>query len=914
MSSDLLAKLRAWVSRNREVQHPRQTGDYQKVFDSVDEVRAILGEIMSGVNAAASVFKSASRSPSPETAAAARGVVDELGSYSEIRRELNSVKSMFSSGVLGDLNKSKARMILHMVHYLERADFTPEQVAKLREMSSVSHAGSSDFPEEVNQSGLDNLLRNSIYNLSGGADKTLKVIRELLQNAVDATDPKQHPELTSREGFSPEIHIDSDSFWVTEDGKRNVLLDLVVEDRGVGMDWETLSRKFFVTFDSGKNSDKGAAGGFGIAKALIQDAPKHGWSVDTRGIHSSRFGKNVFFGTRRDAQYKAPASEIRKSSDGTTLTLHGLPYAAESSIKNLCSVYAINGRVKIFYKGEEQVPRFTMDSADLKPLSRAGDVSDIMADDESERDAVGRVFDKFKGDIQDKIEEVGMTSGGKTSYKFYLKKRSGGETGKLYVTVNGQYQFDRDEFIPKTDIVCAVDTTARPGDDDYPLDPGREYLRGDINTKIKELIGVIRQFAQKVAEDDLFKDGIEMINVNEDAEPMVVDESESTTSKEDMMLHALQHITGASGFKEPEEDGSNAVPTQSRPPVDTDRFGDSEVDTRRGSDGGGVSDDVPSGGGGSGGEGGSGGGEGSNIEKVTNDLFNLAGPNSFYSKEAIRELVQDAASSDPVEQNKKIRSIIEGLSTPAQILIQKNFVARPVIQDNSRILGEMMILWQKAMKLIMQKVASTTRYSFSRGRRFVPGVIFSDEVLGLYMPAKKDAGRPHDSVSINPVTLAAFILPKDFAERVADEGGEKDAFDMVSDSDRSTSEDTPINRVAKFVFHLAVHEMCHLIYPDFRDTGSEQFHRNISKMELICHDVYEEIRREVRQRMPKLRKAARRLITIVAKHKASKIKEWAVGFREWSSRRPSFSEMPMPRLGSSVRTRPGTFREFLEGG
>ena len=235
-----------------------------------------------------------------------------------------------------------------------------------------------------------------------------------------------------------------------------------------------------------------------------------------------------------------------------------------------------------------------------------------------------------------------------------------------------------------------------------------------------------------------------------------------------------------------------------------------------------------------------------------------------------------------------------------------------MVSENAHLVSETMILWQKAMRMIIQKVASTARYSFAKGRTFVPGVVFSDEVLGLYMPAKKDSGRNHDSVSINPVTLAAFVLPKEFQERIAQEGREKEAFEMYDDaSEKGGGGETPTNRVAKFVFHLAVHEMCHLLYPDSRDSGSENFHRNISKMELICHDVYEELRREVKAQMPSLRKSSKRLISLIGKHKT--VKEWStVAFKKWiEGKRISETKAQIRLENKETSEKPNTFKEFL---
>lgn len=881
MTSDLLQRLQSWVaSKGREEPmflldgSPHLTSAHS---ESVQDLRVIIGELMKEVNEASLLYKRSMRSPSRETAAAAAKIIDELENWGEIARGLDVVKGLLADGSRSIVRFSPlARSISHAIHYLERARFSREQVDAIRRMASggPDSMQGRDFPDEVNQEGMDKVFRNSIYNIQTGAQKTLKVVREVLQNAVDATDPGQKPQLRLREGWKPEVHITT-SFFKGSDGQYH--MDVIVEDKGTGMDWEVLSKKFFVTFESGKAGDKGAAGGFGIAKQLIQDAPDHGWSIDTNGMHSGRFHKNVFLGTRSADRYEAPTTEIKKSGDGTTVTLHGLPYAGSDDMANLCQVYATNGRVKIFLNGKEQEPKFLLESEGVKRLGDdVDDVAKVAADDDTELDVAKRVLQKSKSAIREKMEEIGLVSGGKSKYKFYLHRTTGG--GKLYVLVNGQFQFEESKYIPRLDLIVSVETTARPGDDDYPLDPGREYLRGNAKNLVNELCNLIKNFADEMSKDELFKDGIESLVVNEDEKPMTIEDSESTTEKKDAAMRILQSVTGGAFSDpereerpEPEPEGGREPEPDHRPPANADE---------------------------------------DKINKATQGLVDaFGGANSPFSDDTIRRLVKDAVgSSDDRVVQQKIKSVVEGLATPGHILVQRNFVGKQAVTKNPKLTGEMLIVWQKAVKIIIRKMTAVIEsHSSARSRPFVPGLIYSNEALGLFMPAKAD--RPFDSICVNPITMAAYILPGEFRSRLENER-DKDAFELLDHMDNSKgSADTPITRLAKFIFHVAVHEVCHFLYPD--GYSPENFHRFITKIELVCHDEYEQIKREVKLHMPGLRKCARSLIGVVARSRAGKVEE---SFREWVLRRPSPLQpaQAIRRPARLTEARAETFREFLK--
>jgi hypothetical protein len=396
-----------------------------------------------------------------------------------------------------------------------------------------------------------------------------------------------------------------------------------------------------------------------------------------------------------------------------------------------------------------------------------------------------------------------------------------------------------------------------------------------INSEIEKLVNTIKGFSEKVSQDDLFKEGIESIMVNPDADPMTVRDSESTTSKKESMLYVLSHIAGEKAFSSDESPKAAESPKEdSESPKDSD---ESPKDRRPDDSAPGEespSDEEPA------------GKVPETTDEVAEELSKLAGPNSPIGKATIKKMVEDAMDAkDPIEQNRRLDSLIEGLTTPGTILIQKNFMARSVISENSQVTGNMLILWQKTLRLIMQKLSATVHAH--RTRPLIPGLIYSNKCLGLYVPAKEASGRKHDSISVNPVTLAAYVLPKLFREKLEGKR-EKEAFETLEESEeKDVGGDTPINRTSKFLFHLAIHEICHFLHPD--GYGTENFHRNITKLELICHDEYEQVKRLVKMHMKDLRRDAQSLINLVARStkKTGEMDEsFTVSrFEEWCNRK-----------------------------
>lgn len=832
---------------------------------SPSQLRVILGEILEAANEASLIFKKGSRNPTRETIVAAKEIWAEINSFENVRNLLPHVEDK-----LLKITRDPKTIggIINILHSLEQTRFNNQQLQELSNLANQDNIPTSqDFPEETDAEGLDNLLKSSIYNVTTPSGKTLKAIREILQNAVDACDPEQHAEVAD-----PAIKLTTHQYQEAD------YIDLIIHDNGIGMDWEVLSKNFFVTFSSGKRTDAGAAGGFGIAKALIQGAPKHGWSIDTKSnrefgvrsdpIHSSRFHKNLYFGSRQGAGYAIPTSKIKQDGKGgTILSLYGLPKVSDDTIEELCTVYAANGRVKIVLNNKEVVPKFTLQGLQSLGAENLKNIPDMVGKDDAEKTLAATVFKNFSANLQEKLRGVELGLGEDTHVDFFLRKlENSWASGKLYVMVNGQYQFDRSEWINKMDIICSIRTKARPGTEEYPLDPGRESIRGIVGERVKEVVEAVKRFTAKLGEDELFKQGIDMFMVNKDAAPMTTFDSMDSHTKEHLVQTLNADLSAAMDAPEPE--------------AAVKKFMDA-------------------------------------IVKQTEDDMGGVTP----IQQAVTAALKQDAQEGLIDLMKRIdhetlkrsdellarcRTIIDGLTTPANMMIQKSFVARDVLNQNVELSAEMVILWQKTLRILIERLSKHHIHKSAVSRKkFVPGLIFTDECMGICMSARPEVGRPYATVAINPLTLASAVNPKAFTDKLNphlkkntwdDDSEAFSALDNDGGSDdedergKSSIADTPTNRITNFLFHIGLHELCHLLYPDY--PGSHDvFHKNLTHLEIICQGSIDSIRAEVKKHMKGLKSNSNKLLNLIVKEKRKKIKEHVgpIKFNVWMEERRKYT-------------------------
>lgn len=811
---------------------PRLQQWAQSISPNIEELRQILGSILKEVNEASDIFKKSVRNPiaaheDVETIQKAKAIIADIASYDRVLGDLVNIEPRVAN------NKA----LVNIIHTLKQSRFTPQQVEELRRITTIdpTKVGDEGFPSEADPEGMKNLMMSSIYNIQNPPDRTLRCIREILQNSADATDSKIHQNTFARRGDnqSPEIRINT-HIW-----NNNEYMDIIVHDNGVGMDWATLSEKFFELFKSGKKNEEGATGGFGIAKALIQESPEHGWSIDTKHenetqpLHSNRFHKNVYMGSKKGS-YQTPKSEIVKDSKGgTVLSLYSVPFVPAHRIQQLCSVYASSGKVNIYFDDELMKPQFTLDSPDVKSLSNLDSITSVIADSDSQKETIAATSNKFSEKLDNKLNHLALaTSNGKTKIEFFIRKAPYG--GKMYVMLNGQYQFDTGNnnresqyasHINKVDVICSITTTARPGQPEYPLDPGRENIRGALNETVREVVNAIKDFTEKVGSDDLFRQGIDSIMMNDEYKPMSTSRNEfdDPTDKKRKLEDALNFDLSRVMNAPPEEKKAT-------------------------------------------------------IEKAIEDAV---GPVTDIQR-AVLDAVMDTLpnSMSRIEEKEKIKQIIEGLTTPANVMIQKNFVNKEMVSNPSQLrnVGEMIILWQKTLKILIDDIKLNLKRAPSKD--FIPGLIYSDECLGIYVPNKPDSGRKFATVGINAITLAAATTPKVFFDKLSAQASGEAFSTIAEDSDEQSEKsidnggrmaNTPINRVTNLLLHIGIHEITHLLFPD--SWGDSEFHNNITYIEMACRDSFGKIKEVVKLHIKGLRKGSMALISTIARNKKKKVSE-----------------------------------------
>ena len=501
-----LQDLQQWL------QDPVGENDYSAMDKANRRLREILGSIMTRLNFLSIVVDSGVNAHiTKDIIAKAQLLLPDLANLDNLHALLPQVMERAKKFNADPL-------LVRMIHAVSHAKARPDHLAVVENVAAGRVA-----PDEYQRTNIHNAkqyLAQSIYQSTGAESRTLLVIRELMQNAVDAAveqqtrDPKGGPptvKLTTRMRRAGK----------DEDGSDAHVLDLMVEDNGVGMNWDTLRLKFFRTHESGKEEYQGSpTGGYGVAKEVIQSMPQHGWALETGDVHTSSYGHNMYFADKD--KYVPPAPQIEVSKQGTTITLFGLPYVSDYDIQRLLERYSL-GQVDIYFNDNKI--ELSPDQVKGKPLlNDLQAVADVFSKDEGEKQIIRIMASKVA--VSRKFPDLSNLEwknkdGSVTKMRFEVVKNSN-LFGEFVVMLNGQFQFADTEYGLQTlRLLCFLETDAKPGSDGYPIDPGREKLRaGGYKELAKRAIDAVAEIVRMVKESTAFTKGLAVKTFNSNKPPI----------------------------------------------------------------------------------------------------------------------------------------------------------------------------------------------------------------------------------------------------------------------------------------------------------------------------------------------------------------------------------------------------------
>lgn len=315
----------------------------------------------------------------------------------------------------------------------------------------------------VNVARIWSFMTTSVYQ---SGDLPILAAREALQNAVDAVKAAVRARKTvAGEG----------RFAVSWDAERRAL---TFEDNGIGMDAATILGKFLSLGESGKSdagSSDDAAGGFGVAKAVIL-----GTSSTFRWELHTRDNLAVSSGADADVQiFDAPFLQ------GARITVFDVPERFDR----------MWDRPRQEYVGLVDRLRELLAANDLPGVT-------LVLDGEEVRPMFSR-----RGGAKVAVE--GAWGAGTTATVKAYRRPPGDRGGAYYQRLGGLYQFrmpaQRGNL--KADVVVDLVTRVRPGQAGYPFNAARDALQDAARWALSDLVDEVErenESAGRSQEDEVF--------------------------------------------------------------------------------------------------------------------------------------------------------------------------------------------------------------------------------------------------------------------------------------------------------------------------------------------------------------------------------------------------------------------------
>ena len=315
----------------------------------------------------------------------------------------------------------------------------------------------------ANASVMWRYFTTSVYQ---SGDLPVLATREALQNSIDAIKAAVRSRKTK---------AGTGRFEVSWDAARHAL---TWQDNGIGMDTETVLTKFLTIGESGKSAagdSEEAAGGFGVAKAVILGASStFRWEMHTRDNLA------VSEGIDQDVQvFDAPYLQ------GTRITIFDVDKEFDSTWD-----YARQEGVGLVGR--------------LRELLAANDLRgvELVLDGQT----VGPMFSRRAGS---KVKLEGSWGRGTTAAVKAYRRPPGDRRGAYYLRLGGLFQFktpsQRGNL--KADVVVDLLTDVRPGARGYPFNAARDALQDSARWAFSDLVDEVERENESVGrsmEDEVF--------------------------------------------------------------------------------------------------------------------------------------------------------------------------------------------------------------------------------------------------------------------------------------------------------------------------------------------------------------------------------------------------------------------------
>ncbi|MFO0580214.1 MAG: ATP-binding protein [Polyangia bacterium] len=298
---------------------------------------------------------------------------------------------------------------------------------------------------QVNTAAIWKYFTTSVYT---SGDLVSIATREALQNGLDAVRAAQKQgQLRKGEGWF-------DASWDAERGA------LSWEDNGIGMDRDTVRDKFLSLGDSGKAAaadSQQAAGGFGVAKAVILGLSEHfEWDLHTRDVLAT---------SRRSQDIELRSATERR---GTRITVFSLPSRLINAYSQLTGQW-------------DEIP------ARLRMVLAVCDLPELELRLDGKR--VEPAFARRGGAV---LAEAASWGPGTTARVRAFRRAD--RRGSFWVRLGGLFQFAKSSYTKlPADVVVDLATTHRPGSLDYPLTASRDQLQGEARQALESLIRRVEQ-------------------------------------------------------------------------------------------------------------------------------------------------------------------------------------------------------------------------------------------------------------------------------------------------------------------------------------------------------------------------------------------------------------------------------------